>query len=62
MNSDSPYIGLTKEAAMLRAKKEGKRARVVSEDGRQSMVTKDYRPDRLNFTIEAGKVTRVQGG
>lgn len=47
---------------MLRAKKEGKRARVVSEDGRQSMVTKDYRPDRLNFTIEAGKVTRVQGG
>jgi len=59
---DDRYIGLTQEAAMALAKKEGVPSRVVSVDGEVGMVTMDYRPDRLNFTVVKGKVTKVTRG
>ena len=56
------YIGMNKAAALQLAKESGKRARIISEDGRRMRVTKDYRPERLNFTIKSGKVIRVNRG
>ena len=59
---DDRYLGMTKEAAAALAKKEGVPSRIVSEDGKVRMVTMDHRPDRLNFTVVAGKVTKVTRG
>ena len=59
---DSRYIGMTREGAMAMAKKEGTPSRVVSVDGEAGIVTLDHRPDRLNFTVVAGKVTKVTRG
>lgn len=59
---DDRYLGMTKEAAAALAKKEGVPSRIVSEDGKIRMVTMDHRPDRLNFTVVGGKVTKVTRG
>jgi len=59
---DARYIGMTKEAAADLAKKEGVPSRIVSEDGQVRMLTMDHRPERLNFTVVAGKVTKVTHG
>jgi len=59
---DARYIGMTKEAAAALAKKEGVPSRIVSEDGQVRMLTMDHRPERLNFTVVAGKVTKVTHG
>jgi len=60
-DSDS-YLGLALEAASARAEQAGIRWRVVEEDGQGKPVTKDYRPDRLNFSVASGKVIRVTKG
>lgn len=36
--------------------------RVVEIDGEAQITTKDYRPERLNFAVEKGVVTRVTKG
>jgi hypothetical protein len=36
--------------------------RVIEVDGEPRMVTRDYRPDRLNFKVKAGLVTEVTKG
>lgn len=36
--------------------------RVIKIDGRSQMITRDFRPDRLNFTVEKGIVTGVTKG
>ena len=56
------YIGLSKEAASAKAEAAGLRWRVVKEDGKIYRVTKDFRPERLNFDVEHGIVTRVSKG
>ncbi len=56
------YIGLTKQEAAARAQAAGHRSRVIEEDGQRFRVTKDYRPDRRNFTVKDGRVTRVVKG
>ena len=56
------YIGLTVEEAGKRAEAAGLKWRVVMEDGVGKPTTRDYRPDRLNFTVEKGKVTAVRNG
>lgn len=38
------------------------RHRVIEVDGESRMVTKDYRPDRLNFKVNAGLVIEVTKG
>ncbi len=38
------------------------RHREIEVDGEPRMVTKDYRPDRLNFKVNAGLVTEVTKG
>lgn len=59
---DDRYLGLTKEEAAALATKEGRRHRISMEDGKVMMGTMDFRPERLNFVIAAGKVTRVTRG
>jgi hypothetical protein len=56
------YLGMTVEEAGARADKAGIRWRVVEEDGQGRPVTKDHRPDRLNFAVAAGKIIRVTKG
>ncbi|MDP4625519.1 MAG: hypothetical protein NWT08_10330 [Akkermansiaceae bacterium] len=36
--------------------------RVVEIDGQPQIVTRDFRPERLNFTVNEGKVTAVTMG
>ena len=36
--------------------------RVIELDGKSLPVTRDYRPDRLNFKVNAGKITAVSKG
>lgn len=56
------FIGLTLEKAQALAKTHKLRHRVVMIDGKPLPVTRDHRPERLNFTVEKGKVTKVTKG
>lgn len=56
------YLGLTLEAAENLARREKRSSRVVRIDGQWLPVTMDYRPDRLNFSIDGGVVTEVSAG
>lgn len=59
---DARYINMTLDEAKALAIAEKKRWRVVSEDGEIRMVTKDFRPERLNFTLVEGRITKVTRG
>jgi hypothetical protein len=56
------FVGLTLEAASAKAEKADLPHRVVKKDGEDLPVTRDYRPERLNFTLEKGVVTHVTNG
>ena len=60
--SDSSYLGISPEAATSAATAAGLRSRIVRVDGVSRPVTKDYRPSRLNFTVENGKVVKITKG
>ncbi len=51
------YLGLTSEKAQAKAKQMGLRSRIVREDGKQFIITKDLRQDRINFEVDKGRVT-----
>ena len=56
------YLGLSKEEASAKATAARLRSRVIRIDDQHAKVTKDHRPERLNFEIESGKVVRVTKG
>lgn len=56
------FVGLTLEDAEAKAEKADLPHRVVKKDGEDFPVTRDYRPERLNFTVEKGVVTKVTNG
>lgn len=56
----APYLGLRKSAAIALAHQKGLKQRIVQEDGKSFPITKDLRPDRLNFVVEKGMVTSVR--
>lgn len=58
----SRYVGLPLAAAEALGDIEARRHRVVSLDGEPLMVTKDYSPSRVNFTVVAGIVAAATGG
>ena len=58
----SSFVGLTLEEAEAKATKADLPHRVIKRDGQSLPVTRDYRPERLNFTVENGKVTEVTNG
>lgn len=59
---DSDFVGLTVEAGESLAKERDLANRVVSVDGEVRPVTMDYREDRINFTIEKGKIVKATRG
>lgn len=60
--SDDAYIGQTADAAATLAKERKLISRIISVDGQPRPATKDYRPDRVNFEVEQGKVVKVSRG
>jgi len=60
--SDEVYIGMTIEDATELADARDIPNRVVNIDGEPQIVTADYLPERLNFTIANGIVTSVERG
>jgi Ca2+-binding EF-hand superfamily protein len=58
----SRYVGLPIAAAEALAVIEDRRHRVVNLDGEPLMVTKDYWPSRVNFTVVTDVVTAATGG
>lgn len=60
--ADNDFIGLTKEEAKVLAEKWKIACRVVMEDGESFPVTLDFREDRLNFSVEKGKIVKVTRG
>jgi len=58
----SSYLGLSKATALAKAKAEGRPARIIQEDHQRFMVTKDYRPNRLNFIVKQGIITGISKG
>jgi hypothetical protein len=60
--TDGSFIGLSIEQGQALAERHHLPARVVKLDGEEMMVTQDYRPERLNFTVENGVITKVTRG
>jgi len=56
------FVGLTEAAAIAAADRLELPNRIVERDGEKFQVTRDYRPNRLNFVIKKGIVTRVTTG
>lgn len=59
---ESDYVGLTKSAAIAKAKSQGRPWRITREDGEVFPGTLDYNPDRVQFEIDNGKVTKATFG
>lgn len=54
------FLGLSESDAVSKAKKDGRAYRVIARDGKSFPVTDDYSQHRLNFTVNDGKVTKVE--
>lgn len=60
---DFVAVGQTKEKATERLKEMGfERFRVVFQDGKHFMATRDFRTNRVNFHITNGVVTKASIG
>jgi hypothetical protein len=57
---DPSYEGLTEEEAITQAEEADTPYRVIARDGEQFPATMDYNPERINFTVEDGVVTRAE--
>ena len=60
--STQSYVGLTKQAAIAKVKATDTPWRITREDQEVFMVTQDYNPERVNFEIDHGKVTKATNG
>ena len=56
------FIGLAKADAITKAQEEDFAWRVIKQEGRSLPVSMDHNPDRINFVIENGIVTKVTEG
>lgn len=56
------FVGLTEAEAEALASERGWTVRIAARDGEQFQLTMDYRPERINLTIDAGTVTAAFGG
>ncbi|MBK1832529.1 hypothetical protein [Roseibacillus ishigakijimensis] len=53
------FLGLTEQEANSRAQQLGLQARVTRRDGQSFIITKELRPDRINFEIDRNQVTKA---
>lgn len=58
----SVYVGLMEDDARRAAEGDGYNVRVVARDGEQYAVTKDFRTDRVNFSIDNDTVVAASFG
>lgn len=56
------YIGLSEDDATAQAVDDGYHVRITSRDGNYVTATRDYRTDRINFTVQAQVVTQATVG
>ena len=59
---ESDYVGLTKAAAIAKAESQGRPWRITREDSQTFPGTADYNPQRVQFEIDNGKVTKATFG
>lgn len=59
MTDKTQFINQPYEAAKLAAIQQGYSLRITVLDGELLMVTSDYRPNRLNVSVDGGVVTSV---
>jgi hypothetical protein len=57
---DSSFVGLSEAEATEKSKNDELLYRVVMRDGEGMVITDDFNPNRLNFTIVSGKVSKVE--
>ncbi|MGJ8643725.1 MAG: hypothetical protein ACSHX9_09980 [Luteolibacter sp.] len=55
-------VGMSLEKAQKACDDRNLPHRVVEIDGQPQIVTRDFRPERLNFAVKEGKVTSVTMG
>ncbi len=60
--SDQDFVGLSEAEGEALAKERKLSHRVVMVDGQPRPATRDYRPDRVNFEIEEGRIVRTSRG
>jgi len=54
------YVGLTEPKAVQRAKDRNEPYRIVRRDDKTSAITLDLQPNRVNFEIDDGIVTKAE--
>ncbi len=59
---DEAFLGLGEAEGAALAKERKLVSRVVSVDGKPRPATRDYRPDRVSFEIEGGRIVRTTRG
>lgn len=62
MGNTNSVVGMSKDEALAELKRRGLSARITREEGKSFMCTADVRFNRMNLTIEGGKVTRAEIG
>ena len=60
--TDADFEGLSEKEAGTLAEKRDLKHRVTERDGQPLPATRDFRPDRVNFSVKAGKVISVSRG
>ncbi|MBN3757184.1 hypothetical protein G3N95_29875 [Paraburkholderia sp. Tr-20389] len=60
--ANESVVGMTKEKAIAKLKRQGLSVRISREEGKSFMVTADMRWDRMNLVIEGGKVIKASIG
>jgi hypothetical protein len=56
------FVGMTKQAAIRKAEREGRPWRIGREDDEQFALTQDYIENRVTFEIDDGTVTKATFG
>lgn len=56
------FVGLTEQSALDLARDSEIKARITSRDGKPLIVTRDVVPERLNLSIEKGRVVNCTLG
>jgi hypothetical protein len=62
VNKPESLVGLPHADVKAACDTAGVRNRIIELDGESQPVTRDYRPDRLNFKVKDGKITAVSKG
>lgn len=54
-------IGLQKDEARSQCERQGYKMRIVMEDGKASLGSMEYLPNRINVVVRNDKIQKIQG-